>query len=355
VSKVRILVTGAGGAAASNFVNALAFSDKEYFVVGSDSNRYHLELANAEKRYVVPTVDSAGYLDSINRIIEEEEIDFLHPQPDPEVRLLAAKKGEIAARTFLPNIEIIDLCQDKLALNHALVDAGVPAPASIRLQTEDDLNNALTTMLAEYQRVWLRATTGAGARASLPITDLVQGRGWIGYWQERGLQLHDFMASEFLPGAEFAWQSLWFDGGLITSQARERIEYIFGHVSPSGQTSSPAVARTVTDPAVNEIATAAVRAVTKRPHGVFCVDLKQASDGQPRVTEINAGRFFTTSNFFAHAGLNMPSMYVELGMGRTIQSAPPKYDPLPPDLYWVRTVDMGYKLVKADGWTSQQI
>ena len=52
-----------------------------------------------------------------------------------------------------------------------------------------------------------------------------------------------------------------------------------------------------------------------RATGVFCVDLKEDEAGRPLVTEINAGRFFTTSNFLAEAGANMPYSYVELALG----------------------------------------
>lgn len=96
---------------------------------------------------------------------------------------------------------------------------------------------------------------------------------------------------------------------------------------------------------------ASVRAVAKAPHGVFCVDMKENHAGEPKVTEINAGRFFTTSNFFAHAGLNMPAQYLELGMtGSLTGPRPDQLSPLEPDLYWVRSIDMGYKLLKGVPW-----
>jgi carbamoyl-phosphate synthase large subunit len=203
--------------------------------------------------------------------------------------------------------------------------------------------------------VWLRATRGAGSRAALPVRNTKQADGWLDYWADHaGLSPADFMVSEFLPGTEFAWQSVWWHGRLVTSMARERVEYLFGSLMPSGQSSSPAVARTVNRADVNEVGTAAVRAVMPEPHGVFCVDLKSAADGTPRVTEINAGRFFTTSNFFAHAGLNMPAMYLRLATGEQPPSDLPAYDPLPANLYWVRMVDMGYRLVPDGAWSARE-
>jgi carbamoyl-phosphate synthase large subunit len=154
------------------------------------------------------------------------------------------------------------------------------------------------------------------------------------------------MASEYLPGREFAYQSVWQDGELVAGQARERVEYLYGHLTPSGQTSTPAVARTVDEPAVDELARGAIRALDAEPRGAYCVDIKESVSGTAKVTEINAGRFFTTSNFFAAAGLNMPDMLIRCGLGE--RPARCGSSPLPPDLFWIRMVDMGYALVPGD-------
>jgi hypothetical protein len=71
----------------------------------------------------------------------------------------------------------------------------------------------------------------------------------------------------------------------------------------------------------------------------------------PRVTEVNAGRFFTTSNFLAEAGANMPHDYVRLALGEEVGPRPP-LDAVPAGLYWVRMVDMGFKLVREGEWSS---
>jgi carbamoyl-phosphate synthase large subunit len=83
--------------------------------------------------------------------------------------------------------------------------------------------------------------------------------------------------------------------------------------------------------------------------------MKEGADGIPKVTEINVGRFFTTSNFFAHAGLNMPAMYVELALTGKLAQKPKQLQPLKDNLYWVRMIDMGFKLVKENEWSSIKI
>lgn len=350
----RILVTGTGGAASSNFVDALRLvHEDELCIVGTDARMFHLPLSRTDRNYLVPRASDAGYLEALNRVIARERIDFVHAQPDAEVEILSDRRGEVAARTFLPLPETIRLCADKLALQERLHRAGVPIPEAYSVRSEADLRDALAALLERHDQAWLRATRGAGSRASLPVRQFEHARAWIDYWRVmHGVGWRDFMVSEFLPGREFAFQSLWHGGRLVVSQARERLEYVFGHLTPSGQTSSPSVARTVRRADVNHAGTQAVLASDPAPSGVFCVDMKEDADGRPRVTEINCGRFFTTSNFFAHAGINMPWLYVRLGMGEAVAPLPP-YDPLPEGLYWVRMIDMGYRLVKEGEWGAE--
>lgn len=351
----RVLITGAGGSAAFNFRDALRLdAESAHYVVGCDVRPFHLELIDLDRKYLVPPVSDPRYVDAVNAIVEKENIDLVHPQPDVEVAWYAEHHEQVEAAVFLPDLATVELCHDKMRFRDVLAEQGVPVPAAVHVTSKEVMASALEQLQRVQPRVWLRAIHGAGSRASLPVNSLYQADAWIDYWRSfRGLGYGDFMASEFLPGPEFAWQSLWHQGELITSQARERVEYIFGNLTPSGQTSSPSVARTVSRADVNAAGQAAVRAVSDRPHGVFCVDMKETADGQPKVTEINCGRFFTTSNFFPYAGLNMPAMYVELGVtGRLSGPRPPRFDPLPSDLYWVRMIDMGFKLVRDGSWSS---
>jgi biotin carboxylase len=351
----RILVTGAGGSPAANFVHSLRLAPEPFYVIGTDTSKFHLELAAVDSRYLLPRADDPGYLEELNAIVDEEQIEVVHPQPEQEVLALARDRERVSAATFLPSTEAVSLCQDKAAFAARMTEAGLPAPRFARAESEEGLREATASILAEREQAWVRAVRGAGARASLPVSSAEQAVAWARYWIEmRGLTVSDFMVSEFLPGREFAFQSLWREGELVTSAARERLEYVFGHLMPSGQSSSPSVARSLHREDVNELASAAVRAVDPRATGVFCVDLKEDEERRPLVTEINAGRFFTTSNFFAAAGANMPYQYVRLACGEDIDGLP-RYDAVEEGLYWVRMIDMGYKLVREGEWRSREL
>jgi carbamoyl-phosphate synthase large subunit len=242
---------------------------------------------------------------------------------------------------------VLEVAADKVAFSARMAAAGVAVPESHDFGSMEDVLTVTAWLLEHHPSVWIRARVGAGARASLPVSTPEQAAAWVSWWvAERGMAASDFMAAQRLPGREFAYQSVWQDGELVVGQSRERVEYLYGFLTPSGQTSTPAVARTVRAPQVDETAQKAILALDPAPAGVYCADIKEDADGVPRVTEINAGRFFTTSNFLAAAGLNMPDMAMRAAMGERLDRL--GSSPLEPDLYWIRMVDMGYKLVRGD-------
>jgi carbamoyl-phosphate synthase large subunit len=349
----KILITGAGGPAGANFVKSLRMGGEKFYIAGSDMNASNLELADLDSYHLFPSSGARDYIEILNKTIEKEKIDFVHPQPDIEVFVLSENREHINAKVFLPKKETVKTCQDKMALTKALEKNNVSVPESFPIRSLRDLTRALEVLLINSDKAWLRAIKGAGGRASLPINEVEHGAMWIDYWRKnRGLDWDNFMLAEFLPGREFAFQSVWKDGELVTSQARQRLEYLFGYLTPSGQTSSPSLAKTVNRDDLNKIATEAVLAVDKEASGVFCIDLKENSKGLPCVTEINAGRFFTTSNFFSEAGANMPYIYLKLAFGEPFKKIP-RYNPLPEGWYWVRRMDMGHKLVRGERWKAQ--
>lgn len=343
-----VLVAGAGGPAGYNFIDSIKRADEKITTIGTDINPYHLLLSNADIKYLVPPLsDKKKYILAINKIIKKHRVDILHAQPDPEVFFIAEYRQLIKTKTFLPSMKTMKVCQDKMKTIDILRKSNIPVAETYHIKNIKDLQRAFKTIKKNNTTLWLRAIKGAGSKAAIPIKEIYHAIFWIDYWSKyKNLGYGNFMLSEMLPGKEYAFQSVWKNGKLIVSQARERIEYVFGNLTLSGQTSSPAVAVTVINDTVNDIATRAVLAVDKNATGVFCIDLKENKKQIPCVIEINAGRFFTTSNFFAHAGCNMPYVYCKLALEEKISKVK-QYNNLNPDIYWVRLIDMGTKMFSA--------
>ncbi|MCS7114515.1 MAG: ATP-grasp domain-containing protein [Candidatus Bathyarchaeota archaeon] len=345
----KIIVTGAGGPAGINFIMSLRIAPEKIFVVGTEANEHFIHLAPADRRYLVPRADEKDYIDRLNEIILKENAEFLHAQTDTEVAVVSENREKIKANLFLPSKRTVKICQDKLESAQIWMKKGVPVAKTIKVCDEDDVDRAFEELGSP---IWIRARHGAGGRGSTPAYNRETALSWINYWRARGMKW-EFIAQEHLPGRNMGFHSLWKDGELVTSMARERVEYIYPHLAPSGVTGTPAVQRTIHDDDVNKIATEAVLAIDPNFNGIACVDLKENKNGAPYVTEINASRMFTTSFFFSFASrilrkdhyANIPYLYVKLAFRDSVPEIP-KYNILPENIYWIRHIDAPAKLVK---------
>lgn len=337
------MVLGAGGPAADNYIKSLRLADPDIYTLGVDTHPLMLELSCASETVCIDTQpsDHEDHHKTIVNLCVEYDITMIHAQPDQEVRFLARNVADWSKMPItLPHWKVIEACQDKLRCADLLGDL---APASHSYQLADVLFPA-----------WMRARTGAGSLAAKLVEDVFQAAAWEGVWKGR-VARDDFMLSEYLPGEDRSYTGVWWRGEPIASACRVRVEYADTR-TPSGQCSSPRIAKLDSRPETFEVAEAAIRRVvagalehvpvsaSSVPHGVFYVDMREAADGRLLVTEINAGRFNTTQNFYAEAGCNLPWEHACQHHG---QSANP-YRLLRPedDVYWVRQPDMGHKLVE---------
>ena len=273
----RVLVTGSGPAS-TNFMLSLRIAPEDLFLVSTDANAHHLFLSPADRTYLVPPATQKDYLDRLNEVIEEEKIEFVHPQPDIEVLIIGRNRNKVNAITYLPSTRAIEICQDKFTSYVEWKKKGLPVPKSLLIKGERDVERAVEEIGFP---MWIRATRGAGGRGSTIAQNERTLRHWVEYWRSRGVKW-DFIAQEYLPGRNLAFHSLWRGGELVTSMARERLEYIYPHLSPSGVTGTPAVQRTIHDERVNEIATEAVLAIDPNFTGIACVDLREDREGVDR-------------------------------------------------------------------------
>ncbi len=356
MSAERILVTGAGGLAGVNFVRALRASDRRYYVVGADFNRYHIVYPDVDARYLTPRHTDRSFIAEVSRVVEKERIDFLHPQPSSEALVISRRKNMISAKTFLPQARVMVAAQDKLVSQRLLNKQGVPVAKTKAVKSTADVGPAFEEIGGP---LWVRARHGAGGRLSLLCSSAKEARHWIELWTLRGVEIDEFIVQEYLPGRNVAWDSIWKNGNLVTSYARERLEYPFKHISPSGITGTPSVARIVHDDDLNRVSKEAVRAIDQEPDGAYSIDLKESSSGRFCVTEVDAGKFHSTMPLWGYIAVkhlrmpwyaNLADLYVRLGLGERIEDEIPPLDLLPKDYYLLRDMDVGAFLWREDGW-----
>lgn len=332
----RILITGAGGPAGINFTRSLRLASDPFHLIGTDVNPYHLQRAETDERHLVPRYDEVDYLSVLRAIVEESHPEVIYTSTDVELAVISRERREMSAcgvRVFLPSHETVETCHNKYLSYLRWQNAGLRVPPTMLLNSPEDLARAF-----EFcgTRIWLRNISGGAGKGSLPTTKLAYGREWIeshGGWGS-------FVASAHLEPATVTWQSIWRDGFLIVAQGRKRLSWEFGDRAPSGVTGLTGTGMTVSDPQVDQTAQQAIRVIDSRPHGIFSVDMTYDRDGVPNPTEINIGRFFTTHLFLTKAGLNMPHIFVKLALGEPLDFAPPRMNPLPPGLVWIRGIDI---------------
>lgn len=356
---MRVLVTGAGGVAGVNFVRAIKAGPERPYVVGTDFFSYHLHFPDLDKSYQSPRHSDPDFVGTIHKIGQEEKIDFIHPQPESEAYVISSRRKEVGCKVFLPPKDDYEVGRDKLSTAQAMQKNDVPAPRTESIHSENDVGRAYNNL--GVKPVWVRARTGAGGKRSLLCDKTSEIESWIRVWVEkRAADWSDFILQEYLPGRDIAWDSLWFKGKLVTSYTRERLEYVFPNVAPSGVTGTPAVSRIILDEEVNRTGRESVLAITREPHGFFSVDMKENREGTPCITEVNVGKFHTTAPLWSYAAVkrlampwfaNVAFLYLMLGIHEKIPNQRiPEYNLLPENIYLLRHIDCGAILWRPDGW-----
>jgi predicted ATP-grasp superfamily ATP-dependent carboligase len=349
---VKVLVLGAGGAASNGFAHALHMSG--HTTVGANSSPNDLLLSACGENHLIAHADDYdGWRHDVLNLAMRVQPDLIHAQNDGEVEALARFRTALhtaCVKTFLPSLASIETCRDKWASYQVWRDAGIPVPRT-ELVTNPDV---LFRELADRDERWLRPRTGAGGQRSLKTGNFSVALDWV-----KG-SYGEFTVAEVLTPRTVTVQRLYWHGKLICSQQRTRASWANAGSTTTGVSGSTGIGVTSSHSDADDIASAAVAAVDSEPHGIWGVDMARDNNDVPCVTEINIGRFFTTSSeFFAKAGFNMAADYVAIGVenpfadplahaelcGRILSHG--YINPLPDGIKWIRAMDREPILVAA--------
>lgn len=328
----RVWVLGAGGPAGFNV--AAAAKAAGYRVVGVDSVPAHLPWAERVCDVVL------SHASIPNEPLAYDEV--VLPQPESLVRLCTELRAESGGypRYHGPSLGTINAVADKARTAEIWASTGLRRypPVVIGPEIPDYLHIAQDALGPTF---WLRNRNGAGARGAILVSDLREAYHWIRLREVRfGESPVNFIAEEYLPGRDFCWTAVYHEGDRIASFSRERLEWLFPGLAPfSGRTGTPIRSRVVHDSRVFHTGRMAVEAVDKKPHGVYCVDMREDKQGIPRPTEINAGRWATTSPLYRHMGPNLVALQIRLALDDHVDELGDDIYPAGAEL--MRHIDMG--------------
>lgn len=338
-----LLLVGSGGGGANNLMRAIRHGPRRpYRIIGTNAERFALARSEADKSYLVPhATEDGAYVRALNEVITREAVNLVIPTNDVEVLAISRRRDELSAPALLPSRNAVETCHDKARFANALCSLGSVTPRGIVVEDITSLPDTFA-MLGNPGRLWLRMRRGSGSRGSLPVSSPGQAGSWIEYWcAERGASVDDFILHDFLPGRDFAHESLWDRGRLVISKTCERLEYLFGANIPSGTMSTPRVGKLVRERSVDLLCERVVKALDERASGIFSIDVKEDAAGNPMVTEVNIGRFFRISPIFNLSGRhNLAHLFLDVAF--SVPTAVPEEDrrgDFDEDTYWVCDID----------------
>lgn len=344
-----ILVTGVGGGGSNNLVESIRQSHldlDQYRIIGSNISNEIASKSTLESNFVLPVSTDESYHSKLLELIERERIDLIIPNNDREIGVISKLREKLPCKTFLPDPQTIIDCQDKHLMYLKLKDVGISMAKSFEITSLDEIGDLISQLPGS--KFWIRPKVGSGSKGATWVYTAQQAKDWIRLWVDlRGFNVKDFTVSEFLPGRDYAFQSVWKDGELIVAKMCERLEYFFGANRLSGMSSTPAVARTIRDDEALETIFKAVRALTDKPHGNFNFDLKGSISGEMCLTECNVGRFCMITPIFDRTGkYNTVEMYIRAAFNEELSIEDPI--DIEEDQYLLRELDTEPLIIDGD-------
>lgn len=306
---LHILITGVGGPTPRSFARALQEfgSYKQYKLFATDITPYAIGLYQNklfQKGFITPRSSQAGYWESMEKIISENDIDIAIILPETEAHEWSKrqKEGALPCKALIPDLSFVETVMDKSTLTAALEPYGL-VPASVAFSSQTPGLKGEIELKLQYP-FWVRSATGSSGLGSYKVQSWEDLMRWISINPEVGT----FLASTFLPGRNLACKFLYYNGELVRSAVGERVNYIMSKISPSGITGNTSFGRLLNAPEVFDAAKKAIDLVFDcsgaRRHGFFTVDLKEDAFGVPKITEINV-RHVAFTAAFAAGGANL--------------------------------------------------
>lgn len=327
-----ILITFGGGRAAIGIAKALKESPNPPRILATDSEKFALQRAIADQRFIAPRGDEPLYIPFLKKIIERTGVGMLWPVHESEIMVVSQNRTELGARVFLPDSDTILAGQNKMESYRLFSKAGVPVPEAIVIHDRDDLKAAFDSLGPD---LWIRFTAGAGGKGALPVSDYKRAENWIEFHQGWG----KFAAARNIGGGRWTSESIWFKGDLIAMQGRHNTMADLASLTPSGITGFTRAKCWSSDLELVEISQKAIKALSPQPHGIFGVDMVSDEFRNLFVTEVNVGRF--SSGGFAHyrsGRINPAYTVLQLAYGEDPLFDPPLLNPFPTN----ETMIMGY-------------
>lgn len=330
----RILLTQAGSRLGMGISHALKAAPESFHLIGVDTDKFNLQRAVTDERYLLPNAEAETFLPVFESIVAETKPDLIWPVEQAEMTALAPVAAFLGATVYLPGSDTIAVCDDMEALFRRLAEQGVSVPPTVFLHSEADLERAFTELSGE---IWLHKAGEYGGRSSVPVADFASAKRWLDFHYGWG----SFLAMPELTSKSVMWESVWDRGRLVAAQGSERLYWEFSKLTPSGVTGMGGAHQWMNSPAVDAAAEQAIRAAAEVPHGAFSVEFMYDTSGALNVLDVLPGRFIQGGAVhFAAIGASFPYIAAQVAFGELRQSATPILNSYPTETAVVYGMDI---------------
>jgi len=285
----NILITDAGGAAAVGVLKSLKNRD-DVKIIACDANPLSTGLYLADKNYTIPTIYDIEFVDVMFTILKREKIDVVFPTGGSDLLWWSDNKDtfkDMDVTLMMSDYKSIQKCVDKLLFYETCKD-----------------NFPLPKTYSKFQgyTMFMKPIQGkgsVGARLITPYNQIPTDQ--------------PYLFQDNLPGVEWTIDALCnMDGKPLSVVPRKRLEVKAG-ISTKG----------VIELDKHIIAECEDMCRFLNLKGPICLQMKEDENGNPKFIEINP-RFGGSTIFATHAGVNFPSLLLDMYLGNDISIDTPK-------------------------------
>jgi carbamoyl-phosphate synthase large subunit len=286
------LVPGAAAPAGINTIKSLKMANFSGKTVATDSTSLSAGFFMADVSEILPEADAHYYVKRLFEIVKKHRVSILLPTSGYDIYPYSANRealAEIGATAVVSDRETLEICRDKI-LTYNTMSGKYELPF-----TTADANEVRSFPVIAKPRY------GKGSRDIIKITNEED----LNYVASN---FGNTIFQEFLPGVEYTVDVLCdMNKKPIIAVPRIRLQTKAG-ISTKGRIVRDAELETT---CMNIAQDAGIR-------GPCCIQMKESSEGQLQLVEINS-RLGGGTIFSALAGANFPKMILDLLEGSEIK------------------------------------
>jgi len=247
----------------------------------------------ADEQHRVRRTSPRAYVDGVNDVVDRCGYDHVLPVGGWTTNVFSEHRDAVSAPVdeVLPAPESMRIAQDKWRSYLLAKALDVPAPETVRLDSESDLAEAMELQFP----IVVKAGTESVPRYVAYASSETELHASFDEYTERYTDAP--LAQEYLPGQGCGFFALYLGGESAGTYSHRRIR----EFPPSGGKS--ACAESITDDSLSEYGTRILDALGW--NGPVMVEFKRDADGTPNLIEINP-KFWGSLDLAIASGLDFP-------------------------------------------------